>query len=95
MSTESLAVLRKSSRDDLSQLAEEHMKHDLEPSDRDALHKAASKISTHTIVGSLLGVGLGAFMAFRLRTARTAMFDAFRAAEKPTKVVFADGRTGE
>lgn len=92
---ESLAAFRKSSRDDLNKLAEEHLQHDLQQSDRDALYSAARKVSTHAIIGSLLGLGLGAYMAYRLRSTRTAMFNAFRAQEKPTKVIFADGRTGE
>ncbi|KAL9129562.1 MAG: hypothetical protein Q9217_002018 [Psora testacea] len=94
MSTESLAALRKSDRDELSKLAEEHMQHDLRQTDRDALRSAASKFGTHATIGSLLGLGLGVFLAFRVRTARTNMFNAFRAREKPTMVQFADGRTG-
>jgi hypothetical protein len=92
---DSLAAFRKSSRDDLTKMAEEHLQHDLQQSDRDALRSAARKVSTHATIGSLLGLGLGVFMAYRLRSARTAMFNAFRAQEKPTKVLFADGRTGE
>ena len=94
MSTESLAALRKSTRDELSKLAEEHMQHDLRQNDRDRLRSAVSKLSTHATVGSLLGLGLGVFLAYRLRTARTSMFNAFRAREKPTMVQFADGRIG-
>ena len=94
MSTESLAAFRKSGQDELSKLAEEHMQHDLQQSDRDALRNAASKLSTYATVGSLLGLGLCVFMAYRLRTARNTMFKAFRAREKPTRVQFADGRTG-
>lgn len=92
---DSLAAFRKSSRDDLTKLAEEHLQHDLKPSDRDVLRDAAGRVSTHAMIGSVLGLGLGVFMAYRLRSARTVMFNAFRAQEKPTKVVFADGRTGE
>lgn len=95
MSTESLAAFRKSGRDELAKLAEEHMQHDLRQSDRDVLRSAASALTTRTVVGSFLGFGLGVFMAYRLRTARTNMFNAFRAREKPTMVTFADGRTGE
>ena len=94
MSTESLAAFRKSGRDELAKLAEEHMQHDLQESDRSALRNAAAKLSTHATIGSLLGLGLGVFMAYRLRTARNTMFNAFRAREKPTRVQFADGRTG-
>src|SRR2546423_7344641 len=94
MSTESLAAFRKSVRDELSNLAEERMQHDLRQSDRDALRRASSKLSTHATIGSFLGLGLGIFMAFKARGARISMFNAFRAKEKPTRVQFADGRTG-
>lgn len=53
---------------------------------------AASRFSTHALVGSLLGLGLGAYLAFRLRANRTAMFQAFKTAQRPTHVKFADGR---
>ncbi|KAL8798682.1 MAG: hypothetical protein Q9182_006468 [Xanthomendoza sp. 2 TL-2023] len=92
MSTDSLALLRKNAGKDIAALAEEHFKHDLQDSDRDVLMSAASKISTHVAVGSFLGLGLGAFLAFRIRRTRMQMFNAFRAHEKPTHVKFADGR---
>ncbi|KAL8814585.1 MAG: hypothetical protein Q9223_006201 [Gallowayella weberi] len=95
MSTDSLALLRSNAGKDIAALAEENFKHDLHDSDRDALTSAASKISTHVAVGSLLGLGLGAFLAFRIRRTRMQMFNAFRAHEKPTHVKFADGREGE
>ena len=94
MSTDSLAVFRKSVGDDISKLAEEHLKHDLQDSDRDTLNSAASKMTTYAGVGSVLGLGLGLFLAFRVRSNRTKMFNAFRAAGKPTHVKFADGREG-
>ncbi|KAL9596722.1 MAG: hypothetical protein Q9179_004523 [Wetmoreana sp. 5 TL-2023] len=92
MSADSLALLRKNAGQEISALAEEHFKHDLQDSDRDALKSAASKISTHVSIGSALGLGLGALLAFRLRRTRMQMFNAFRAHEKPTHVKFADGR---
>lgn len=94
MSADSFAVLRKNAGEDISKLAEEHFKHDLQDSDRDNLKTAASKMGTHATVGSLLGLGLGLFLAFRTRRSRTQMFSAFRTAEKPTHVKFADGREG-
>ena len=94
MSTDSFAVLRKNAGEDIRKLAEEHFKHDLQDSDRDILKKAGSKIGTHATVGSILGLGLGLFLAFRLRSNRTKMFSAFRAVQKPTHVKFADGREG-
>ncbi|KAL8716207.1 MAG: hypothetical protein Q9220_000112 [cf. Caloplaca sp. 1 TL-2023] len=92
MSSDSLALLRKNAGQEISALAEEHLKHDLQDSDRDALMSAAGKISTHVTIGSLVGLGLGAFLAFRLRRSRMQMFNAFRAHEKPTHIKFADGR---
>jgi hypothetical protein len=67
--------------------------HSLQASDRTALQSAASRLSTHTTIGSVLGFSLGLFAAIRLRRNRTAMFNAFRASEKPTSVQFANGRT--
>lgn len=95
MSSDSLAFLRKNADQDIRALASDHLKHDLQESDRDALQSAAGKIGTHVTVGSLLGLGLGVFLAFRLRRNRMQMFQAFRAREKPTHVRFADGREGE
>lgn len=94
MSADSFAVLRKNAGEDISKLAEEHFKHDLQDSDRDTLKAATKKMGTHATVGSLLGLGLGLFLAFRIRSSRTQMFNAFRTAEKPTYVKFADGREG-
>jgi hypothetical protein len=95
MSTESLALLRQNAGQEISALAEEHIKHDLQDSDRDLLNSAASKFGTHVKIGSLLGLSLGALLAFRLRRTRLQMFRAFRAQEKPTHVRFADGREGK
>ena len=94
MSTESLALTRKNASEDIRKLAEEHFKHDLRESDRDLLTSAAGKVGTHATIGSLLGLGLGVFLAFRIRRSRTQMFRSLRAAEKPTHVKFADGREG-
>lgn len=64
----------------------------LHQSDRDALQKAASTVSTHTAVGSLIGVGLGIFLAYRIRSNRASMFRTFRTADQPVAVKFAGGR---
>ncbi|KAF2102902.1 hypothetical protein NA57DRAFT_71886 [Rhizodiscina lignyota] len=93
MSSDSLAALRKSAGPELTKLAEEHLKHDLRQSDRDALQSAASKLSTHATIGTIVGLGLGFFLAARIRASRTRMFNVFKAMEKPTQVSFADGRT--
>lgn len=95
MSFDSFALSRKNASHELAQLAEEHMKHDLHQSDRDALNDASKKFSTFTAIGSLVGLGLGALLAVRVKRARTEYFKAFRAIEKPTHVKFADGREGK
>ncbi|KAJ5156427.1 hypothetical protein N7492_009230 [Penicillium capsulatum] len=91
--SESLALLRRRRGDELTRLADEHLQHDLRAEDRDKLKSAASTVSMWTTVGSAVGLGLGLFAAIRLRTTRRAFFAAIRAQERPTKVVFADGRT--
>lgn len=65
----------------------------LTQSDRNLLQSAGKDIGTYATVGSVLGLSLGALLAFRLRRARTQMFAAIRAAERPTHVQFAGGRT--
>lgn len=92
----SFAAFRKSEPHiDLGKLAEEHMKHDLTQDDRDALIKASSRVTVPAVIGTIAGLGLGIYAAFRLRRIRTDLFGAFRATEKPTHVVFADGRRGK
>jgi len=44
------------------------------------------------MVGTLVGLSLGAYLAYRLRANRARMFQAFRTSEKPTHVRFANGR---
>jgi hypothetical protein len=67
----------------------------LNQQDRDLLKSAGGKVSTHAGIASLAGLGLGVYLAFRLRAMRVAYFNAFRTMEKPVEVRFADGRTGE
>ncbi|KAF2184360.1 hypothetical protein K469DRAFT_688831 [Zopfia rhizophila CBS 207.26] len=93
MSSESLAAFRNNRSNELRRLAEEHLQHDLNQSDRETLRSAARKVSTHATLGSLLGLGFGVYCAYRLRSMRLAYFKAFRAMEKPVEVKFADGRT--
>ncbi|RMZ79760.1 hypothetical protein DV738_g3149, partial [Chaetothyriales sp. CBS 135597] len=92
MSISSLAAFRQNKGDELNKLAEQHFKHDLKDSDKEALKSAASKFSTYAAVGSVIGLGLGTFFALRVRSARRQVFAAFKATEKPTHVKFADGR---
>ncbi|KAI4726135.1 hypothetical protein E4T49_06078 [Aureobasidium sp. EXF-10728] len=93
MSSDSLAIFRKTMGDELGALAEQHYQHDLQSSDRAALQSAASRLSTHTTLGSIVGFSLGLYLSYRLRANRTAMFNAFRTSEKPVAVQFAGGRT--
>jgi hypothetical protein len=67
----------------------------LNQQDRDLLKSAGGKVSMHAGIASLAGLGLGVYLAFRLRTMRQAYFNAFRAMEKPVEIRFADGRTGK
>ncbi|KAK3350430.1 hypothetical protein B0H65DRAFT_87745 [Neurospora tetraspora] len=86
------AIFRHHPNKDLADLAEKHMHDDLRPEDRARLHKAASQVQTHATIGSLLGVGLGLAMAWRIRQNRQQLFNAFRMVAKPVEVVFANGR---
>lgn len=60
--------------------------------DRQVVRKAGSKASTHALIGSLAGIALGGFLAWKLRANRNAVYQAFRTADKPTHIKFADGR---
>ncbi|KAJ5306726.1 hypothetical protein PENANT_c003G03788 [Penicillium antarcticum] len=91
--TDALAILRQNRSDELARLADDHIQHDLQPNDRDKLKAAAASVSLWTTVGSAVGVSLGLLAAIRLRSTRKAFFSAIRAQERPTKVVFEDGRT--
>lgn len=66
--------------------------HSLNESDRNILKSAAGTVSTATMIGTLAGISLGAYFAFKLRSNRAKMFQAFKAAERPTHVKFASGR---
>lgn len=78
----------------LHRIAEAHLQNDLQQSDRDLLQQASKKVSVHYMVGSMIGLGLGALAAFRVRSARIKAFQAFIAKEKPKEIVFEGGRTG-
>ncbi|KAI9865074.1 MAG: hypothetical protein M1813_002392 [Trichoglossum hirsutum] len=92
MSTNSIAAFRQGLSTDLQKLADQHLQHDLQQSDRDTLKSAASRLSTHVSVGSIVGLGLGFVLAWRFRSQRVRFFNAFRASQRPTHVKFADGR---
>ena len=70
------------------------MWHSLNQRDRENLEVAANKLSRHVIIGSIVGLGLGVAMAWKIRSDRIKLFNAFRAMQKPTHVRFADGREG-
>lgn len=89
-----LAALRTSPTEDLAKIAEEHMQRDLKPEDRALLRRAAGKVSTHATLGSLLGLGLGIFTAFRIRSNRVALYNAMRVLSRPTELVFENGARG-
>lgn len=80
---------------EIKHLAENHLQNDLQDSDRDVLRIAASKHQTYETIGTILGLGLGVFFAFRSRRSRMQNFTALRTQEQPMHVVFADGRIGE
>jgi hypothetical protein len=44
------------------------------------------------MIGTLAGLSLGAYLAFKVRSNRLKMFQAFKASERPTHVKFASGR---
>lgn len=90
--SQSLAAFRKHSSSDFAALADQHIQHDLTATDRTALQSAAKKVSTYASIGSVLGLSLGLFLSLRLRANRTRYFEAFKAAQRPTHVKFADGR---
>ena len=66
----------------------------LQQSDRDTLKSASRRLSIHASIGSIVGLGIGAALAWRFRVYRLKFFDAFRAKQRPTHVRFADGREG-
>ncbi|KAK4548291.1 hypothetical protein LTR36_010161 [Oleoguttula mirabilis] len=93
MSSDSLAMFRKSLGPDMAKLAEEHLQHEYGvPPSLLPDKEGPSTVSTYTSVGSLIGVGLGIFLAYRIRSNRAAMFRTFRTADRPTAVKFAGGR---
>ncbi|CDM32880.1 hypothetical protein DTO013E5_9409 [Penicillium roqueforti] len=90
---ESFAILRQRRSNELTSLANEHLQHDLNAEDRDKLNAASRSISTWTAIGSGVGITLGLVAAIRFRNSRKAFFSAIRAQDRPTKVMFEDGRT--
>ncbi|KAK5655628.1 hypothetical protein OQA88_5559 [Cercophora sp. LCS_1] len=77
---------------DLAQISEQHLKADLPPEDRSRLRRAASSVSTHATIGSLLGMGLGLALAYKIHTNRIAFYNTFKVMSKPTEVIYSSGR---
>lgn len=93
---DSLAEFHESSyRDNLAEVAEESHHDDLRLSDLHALGSAARQMATHMEFGALVGLGFGVWMAYRLWGAPKAILRVFPARKKPTRAMFADGRSGE
>lgn len=92
----SLAAFRRNAEhDELAQLAESHFENDLTADDREVLKGAARTITWQASAGSLLGLGLGVFLAYRARALRRGLFDQFRSADQPRQLTFASGKTGK
>ncbi|KAK0622293.1 hypothetical protein B0T14DRAFT_544269 [Immersiella caudata] len=85
------AVFRNYPDKDLAQIGEDHLRNDLSSEDRSHLRSAASKVSTHTAVGSILGLGLGITLASRIHANRVVLYNATKAVSRPTELVFANG----
>lgn len=92
----SLAAFRRHRQhDELAQLADSHFQHDLTADDREVLKGAASTISWHASLGSVVGLGLGCFLAYRARGLRRNWFNQFRTSDQPKQVIFHSGKTGK
>lgn len=90
----SLAAFRRHHQhDELAQLAESHFEHDLTTDDREVLKGAAKTISWHASFGSIVGLGLGCFLAYRVRGLRRNWFNEFRTSDQPKQVIFHSGKT--
>eukprot|EP00026_Physarum_polycephalum_P018374 Phypoly_transcript_19935.p1 GENE.Phypoly_transcript_19935~~Phypoly_transcript_19935.p1 ORF type:complete len:184 (+),score=23.69 Phypoly_transcript_19935:91-642(+) len=90
---DSLALMRNGPHKAYAQLAEDHLQHDLNADERAILEKAAGKVSMHVTVGSLVGIGLGLALAFRLRQSAVRIFQTVKRAEKPIAFQYKDGHT--
>ncbi|KAK0639906.1 hypothetical protein B0T16DRAFT_497871 [Cercophora newfieldiana] len=86
------AIFRSYPDKDLAKIGEEHLQNDLSAQDRDHMRSAASKVSKHTAVGTILGLGLGLALASRIHSNRIALYNAIKAVSKPTELIFANGR---
>lgn len=90
----SLAAFRRHHQhDELAQLAESHFEHDLTADDREVLKGAAKTISWHASFGTIVGLGLGCFLAYRVRGLRRNWFNEFRTSDQPKQVIFHSGKT--
>jgi len=78
----------------LENFTEGHYEHDLSPEDRSKLQIAASSRKTHVNIACLIGVNLGFLFAYRIRANRNAVLTALGAFDRPSHVVFPNGRVG-
>ncbi|CED82311.1 hypothetical protein [Phaffia rhodozyma] len=72
-------------------LAESHYSKDLEPSDREALKKAAGKVRNHVFVGGLVGSAVGLALAWRGRVGIHRALVTLRQAPKPVEIIMESG----
>lgn len=82
---------------DLAVLAQTHFQNDLTQEDRDVLTSAAATLGRYATIGSLVGVGVGCLLAYRVRALRRNWFVEFQRTmgqDRPRRVVFESGKDG-
>lgn len=90
----SLAAFRRHDQhDELAKLAASHFEHELTTEDREVLAGAAKTINWHASFGSIVGVGVGCLLAYRVRALRRNWFNELRTSDKPKQVIFHSGKT--
>ncbi|KAI7774027.1 hypothetical protein LA080_009450 [Diaporthe eres] len=90
----SLAAFRRHDQhDELAKLAASHFQHELTTEDRQVLAGAAKTINWHASFGSIVGVGVGCLLAYRVRALRRNWFNELRTSDKPKQVIFHSGKT--
>lgn len=83
---------------DLAVLAQTHFQNDLTSDDRDVLVSAAATLQRYAAVGSLVGIGVGCLLAYRVRALRRNWFVEFQTRmvgrDRPRRLVFESGKDG-
>lgn len=80
---------------DLAALAQTHFQNDLTQEDRDVLTSAGATLGRYATIGSLVGVGVGCLLAYRVRALRRNWFVEFQRTmgqDRPRRVVFESGK---